>query len=312
MMHHINKHLTGTINNQNINERLARLMEEVEQDKDVQHFLKEHEDKLSEEDILRSSSKLYEFVKEKEKFLSNDESMLAPGYEPKLFLNHRYIDVTYVPTEQLVKEQEENIIKRRVHAVSMPKDIRDATLSDFEVTNERKEAFSDAIQFINQYDTSPNVFHQGLYLYGTFGVGKTYLLGAIANTLATRAHKTTLIHFPTFCVEMKQSIKTDTVQSKLNTIKKAPILMIDDIGADSMSSWIRDDILGVILQYRMQEELPTFFSSNLSMEQLENEHLRFSQKGEDEPLKAMRIMERIRFLSKQVTMIGDNRRLYQD
>ena len=35
--------------------------------------------------------------------------------------------------------------------------------------------------------------------------------------------------------------------------------MIDDIGAESMTSWIRDDVLSVILQYRMQEQLVTFF-----------------------------------------------------
>lgn len=35
--------------------------------------------------------------------------------------------------------------------------------------------------------------------------------------------------------------------------------MIDDIGADSMSSWVRDEVLGVILEYRMQQQLPTFF-----------------------------------------------------
>jgi primosomal protein DnaI len=60
----------------------------------------------------------------------------------------------------------------------------------------------------------------------------------------------------------------------------------------------------------MQEQLPTFFSSNFNMLQLENEHLRVTQRGEDEPLKAKRIMERVRFLAKEINMIGKNRRLY--
>ena len=84
--------------------------------------------------------------------------------------------------------------------------------------------------------------------------------------------------------------------------------MLDDIGADSLSSWIRDDVLGVILQYRMQEELPTFFSSNLSFEQLENEYLAINNRGEAEPLKALRIMERIKFLADEYHIVGKNRR----
>lgn len=311
MMQPINRHLRKTVNNQNINERFEKLMMEVQQDASVQAFFKEHENEITEEMILRSTSKLYEFVKEKEKYELNAQNMLAPGYEPRLFLNYNYIDVTYVPTEALIKEQEQQTIKNRVRSVAMPKDIKNAILEDYDVNAGRTEAIKLSLSFINEYAKTPKTYHQGLYLYGQFGVGKTYLLGAVANDLAKRGYNSTVIHFPTFCVEMKQSIKDETVGPKLDVVKKAPVLMIDDIGADSMSSWIRDDILGVILQYRMQEDLPTFFSSNFDMEQLENEHLRYSQRGEDEPLKAKRIMERIRYLSKEVTLSGKNRRIQE-
>ena len=57
----------------------------------------------------------------------------------------------------------------------------------------------------------------------------------------------------------------------------------------------------------MQMELPTFFSSNFTMDELEK-HLAVDVKGDQEPLKAKRIMERIRFLSREVTVVGDNLR----
>lgn len=44
------------------------------------------------------------------------------------------------------------------------------------------------------------------------------------------------------------------------------------------------------------------------MEQLEQEHLRINQRGDDEPLKAKRLMQRIKFLSREVEMTGENRR----
>ncbi|MGX7014557.1 primosomal protein DnaI [Vagococcus silagei] len=308
-MESIGKNLNQQLQKSDRLSKLDHIMQEVMKDEDVRLFIQEHRDELTNEDIQKSQAKLYEFVKEKEKFRLNDPMMIAPGYEPRLFLNYHFIDVTYIPTKDLLEKQAQQEIKNRVRAVDMPKDIREARLDRFELTNERKLALQYALEFIGQYEAAPKHFHQGLYLQGTFGVGKTYLLGAIANQLAEKGFRTTLIHFPTFAVEMKNSIKTETVFEKLEAIKKAPILMIDDIGADSMSSWIRDDILGVILQYRMQEQLPTFFSSNFDMKQLESEHLRVSQKGEDEPLKAKRIMERIRYLSKEVKMIGQNRRL---
>ncbi|EUJ33257.1 primosomal protein DnaI [Listeria floridensis FSL S10-1187] len=94
---------------------------------------------------------------------------------------------------------------------------------------------------------------------------------------------------------------------KIEFAKETEILMLDDIGAEAMTAWTRDEVLGAILQFRMQEELPTFFSSNYNMKQLEA-HLTFTQNGMEEQLKARRIMERIRFLSKEVPLEGKNRR----
>ena len=87
---------------------------------------------------------------------------------------------------------------------------------------------------------------------------------------------------------MKGSIANNTLDQKRDRVKAAPILMLDDIGADALSTWLRDDILGVILEYRMQEELPTFFSSNFTMAELEA-HLAVDTHGNQEPLKAKRI-----------------------
>ncbi|MEG0254534.1 MAG: primosomal protein DnaI [Vagococcus sp.] len=310
-MENIGKGLDKTLKSKNLTSKLDKLMEEVMSDEDVQQFIMEHREQLSDDDIVKSYAKLYEFVQEKKKYKLKDATMIAPGYEPRLFMNFHYIDVTYVPTKGLIQKQEQAIIRNRVKAMDMPKDIREARLDRFELDAERKEAFQEAIKFINEFEDTPKEFHQGLYLQGTFGVGKTYLLGAIANTLAEKGFQSTLVHFPTFAVEMKQSIQKDTVGEKLDVVKRAQILMIDDIGADSMSSWVRDDVLGVILQYRMQEQLPTFFSSNFDMRQLEEEHLSVTQRGEEEPLKAKRIMERIRYLAKEINMIGENRRLYR-
>lgn len=310
MMDDVGKSLTKIIKERKWNEEFNNLMQNVMKDPDVVQFIQEHAEELDNPAIEKSAAKLYEFVNEKKKYQDNKANQLAPGYEPKLIMNHHYIDVTYVPTSELVAKQREKSIKNLIHSMDMPKGIREATLDEFQSTNERQEALIEAIKFVEAYTNEPKKFQRGLYLQGSFGVGKTYLLGAVAHALAKSGFPSTLMHFPSFAVEMKQSIGQNTTGEKIEAVKKAPILMLDDIGADSMSSWIRDDVLGVILQHRMQEQLPTFFSSNLAMEQLE-EHLTFTQRGEDEPLKAQRIMERVRFLAKEVTMQGVNRRQQQ-
>ncbi|GAF67049.1 primosomal protein DnaI [Bacillus sp. TS-2] len=156
-------------------------------------------------------------------------------------------------------------------------------------------------------NVQPGEDGNGLYLYGRFGVGKTYIMGAIANRLKKRHIETFIVYTPDFFREMKQAIGDGSLQEKLEALKTSSVLILDDIGAETMSAWIRDDILGAILQHRMLEKLPTLFTSNFDYDELEN-HLSFSNKGGIEELKAKRIMERIRHFSRAVEVKGKNRR----
>ena len=95
-------------------------------------------------------------------------------------------------------------------------------------------------------------------------------------------------------------------KNKYNYVKKVPLLLIDDLGAESVTPWARDEILCPLLQYRMDEKLPTFFTSNLNLETLEN-HLAITSKG-DEIIKAGRIISRIKQLTEYQELISKNLR----
>ena len=104
-----------------------------------------------------------------------------------------------------------------------------------------------------------------------------------------------------------QSNSSDEFKNKFNDIKYAKLLLIDDLGAESVTAWNRDEILGTILQYRMQENLPTFITSNLNIKELE-EHLSITSSNRTEKVKAVRIIERIKQLTIDVEMISKNNR----
>ena len=101
-------------------------------------------------------------------------------------------------------------------------------------------------------------------------------------------------------------VKPKDFEEKFEFAKKADLLLLDDIGAENISSWSRDEILGPIIQYRMDEKLPTFFTSNLSIEELEV-HLSES-KDKIDKIKAKRIIERIKFITDDLTLISENKR----
>ena len=103
-----------------------------------------------------------------------------------------------------------------------------------------------------------NKQQKGLYLYGSFGCGKSYLVAAMFNELAKENIKSAIIFWPEYLRDLKDSFNStykNEFSDKFNLIKKAPLLLIDDIGAESVTSWSRDEILCPLLQYRMDENL---------------------------------------------------------
>ena len=159
--------------------------------------------------------------------------------------------------------------------------------------------------FYDNYKKSNTV--KGIYLNGNFGSGKSYLIGALFNELAKLDYQSAIIYFPEFLRSLKASFNSSIeYQERFEYIKKVPLLLIDDIGAEKLTDWARDEILGSILQYRMDFNLPTFFTSNLTINELEN-HLQLTN-GATDKVKARRIIERIKYLTDEITLISINRR----
>lgn len=281
------------------------LMKQALQDPDVQEFLSKAQDQLQPSGVEKSASAIFEFYQAKTKQDPN-LAVTQAGYEPFLRLHDGLIEVAYRLSSHGLQQQQQRKRRQRVTLVNLPRSLTQADFKNYHEESGRNQAFTAAIDLVTKLTQSHDAFVPGLYLSGAFGIGKTYLLGALANELAKSGLESTLVHFPTFVVQMKQAIQDRNVWGKLQELQQTPILMLDDIGADSLSPWVRDEILAVILQHRMQEKLTTCFTSNYGMDQLE-EYLAETNQG-IEIVKAKRIMERIRFLAKEYPMTGPNLR----
>ena len=285
---------------------MQAIEKEIFEDEDVKAFLEQHKEELTPEAIRKGMSALLEFRIERDA-RKNHKEVKAPGLEPFLEVHNGFILVNYKRTEEAIRQERERKRRRLIHSINMPKNIAEARFSDTALTKEREDVIRELLNFIEAYKTDSTTYHKGLYLAGPFGVGKTYMMGALANELSENGIETTLVNVPTYSAEIKQAIATNTVEAKLVSIKNTPILVLDDIGAEMNSAWFRDEVLMVILQHRMLQELPTFFTSNFTIDQLEA-HFAHSNKGDQELLKAKRLVERIRFLAKEYSVDGQNHR----
>lgn len=228
----------------------------------------------------------------------------VPGYIYTPVEEKNVITFSYFMCQKKKQVVESNEYKNNLELFDMPKDIKEASLKGiYQDDKNRLPIIKYFKKFMEDYKNGEDT--KGLYLTGSFGSGKTYLIAALFNEMAKRGIKSALIYYPEFLRSLKASFQTDYTE-KFNYIKKVPLLLLDDIGAENCSNWARDEVLGPILQYRMESHLPTFFTSNLTLEELENA-LSTTTSGVDK-VKARRIIERIKQLTLTLELISKNRR----
>ncbi|MGL4952982.1 MAG: primosomal protein DnaI [Culicoidibacterales bacterium] len=224
----------------------------------------------------------------------------AKGYQAYLTLDDKRLQTTLYPCHFKRQKMSKSTL---IQAVSLPDDILRAKFSDWtpeEVMNGRLHQ-----ALVQCRAISENSDFRGLYIDGEFGIGKTHLLGAIAHNLSEKNIQSLLVFWPEFTREIKSDF--NELDAKVERLKQIDVLMIDDIGAESNTSFLRDEVLLPILNYRMMFKKPTFFSSNLPLKALQ-QHFTISQRGDDEPIKATRVIERIHSLTIPLTIKGKNRR----
>lgn len=170
----------------------------------------------------------------------------------------------------------------------MPDNVLSYTIDTYNLdTQRRKTAYRYATRFI----TNPKE-ETGLFLSGTFGCGKTYLLACVANELSKRGVSVILAYFPDLVREIKNNMTNgEKLEEIINRLKTIDVLMLDDLGSENLSNWLRDEILGPILNYRYEAKKPVCISTNLSIEEL-SEHLSKTSDSID-TIKGTRLMKRL-------------------
>ena len=186
-----------------------------------------------------------------------------------------------------------------------PKMLMNASLSELITEKERTNILKYIKDFLKKKVNGEPV--KGLYLSGSFGSGKSYILSALLNELSLKGYKCVNINYPLLLNKLKASFSDYNYNDVMDEIMTCDVLLIDDIGAENNSPWSRDEVLGTILQYRMDSDLTTFFTSNFTINELETE-LSETNKGTD-LIKARRIIERIKYLTVEDKLISKDKRV---
>ena len=271
----------------------------VLKDPEIIKFIQENN--FTRKHIEENLEKFYQY------YISKD-SDLNIEHKPKLIIDGKRVNIVYSETYEYKNKKLSQQLNNRIKTEFIPKKVLTYTFQNLSKSKEKGRLATEIIK------TCKNILDgqakKGVYIYGPTGMGKTYLMGCIYNYLKEQGKEPTILYYPEFIRKIKSKISSNNYDQYIDLVRADEILIIDDIGAENITEFIRDEVLGPIINYREVENLPTFFSSNLSLDDLA-ELLANSRNSVDQT-KSLRIIQRIKSLSTVHFLNGDNEREYNN
>jgi DNA replication protein DnaC len=189
------------------------------------------------------------------------------GYKPT------YKDEEALATGQIVPQRCQEKLQRALKtecqrllkAAEIPARYKDCKMSDLSLPTSVSEQ---VIEYVNQF---PKNTPPGLYLYSTHNTGKTSVLWIMVKSLLTRNKLRSFIlrSTPLFMNDLRKAEFDGEGENAL--LRKActcGLVMFDDFGAQRPTKASQDWIF-TIIDYRVNNLLPTIFASNFAPDPVE-------------------------------------------
>lgn len=145
---------------------------------------------------------------------------------------------------------------------------RSRTFATFQATPATKQAVDLCRRFCSAVKLDPKV--PGLLLKGNCGTGKTHLAVAILRETAEAGIPGMFMVVPNLLAKLRASFgqKDGKAAELVEAAKNAPLLVLDDLGAEDPKPWVTE-LIYVLINHRYEHMLPTVITTNCGGKELE-------------------------------------------
>lgn len=165
-----------------------------------------------------------------------------------------------------MEDEEKQWLYRTASLVNLfPRTYIKLRFDTFQETKGNKEALKAVHEFLDCFQKLRNgeeiERYPFLWLVGTPGLGKTHLCHAIAWQLIDQGINVKYYQAEELFDELRSGFNNHSYDKKSNLLKKIPLLIIDDIGAQSETNWSLAK-LDMVIDYRYRAEGALVIASN--------------------------------------------------
>lgn len=184
--------------------------------------------------------------------------------------------------------------QRKINNNYLIRDFSDDFLNiDIDDLENRKGRF-DYEKKITEIDTDGN--NKGMFICGPASCGKSYPLIALCNEFVKDNKTCAFVDVKTFIESLKNtfSFNKENYVKLMDTVKNVNVLVLDNLGEEKQSEWVRDDVISTIIDYRNKNNALTFITSCYTLKELEKMYNVSKTNSEMGKIKASKFIDKIK------------------
>lgn len=144
--------------------------------------------------------------------------------------------------------------------------------------------------------------NEGIFVYGPASCGKTYPLIALCNEFVKNNKKCSFIDVKSFLNSLTRTFDKNrdkdldelSFDKLMDRVKNSDVVVLDNLGEENQSEWVRDTVIGDILDYRNKNNLLTFITSCYTLEEIEKMYNVSKSNSEVGKIKSSKFIDKIK------------------
>jgi DNA replication protein DnaC len=182
----------------------------------------------------------------------------------------RLVELKKEDEREKLLDQQRRLNKIRQYSM-MDGQFEQCTFENFKVDEDNRKVYEFSKKYCEKWDDmyKNNI---GIMFHGKQGIGKSFISFCIANELIRRYIPVVAISTIALLERIKQSYNRYGDEGELQIIsqlKNASLLILDDIGAENNTPWVKEKLYEII-DSRDRQGKPLIITTNLTKEQLQN------------------------------------------
>ena len=160
------------------------------------------------------------------------------------------------------------LVAQRLTQARIPRKFLNKTLDSFRGRGKASRVRKAADAYVEGFHLREEM--KGLRIFGVVGSGKSHIAIAILKEIIKKGYTGLYFSVPELLQKIRETYSSESDEGEagiLDMVSETDLLVLDDLGADAASGWVRDRLY-LLINRRYETNKPTIVTTSFDLEEL--------------------------------------------